>query len=60
MRVPQGQRDHPTCWPAPGTPHAAHLESNEDTGFSTELLLSHGFFPESEKQAGKVSLLFLL
>lgn len=51
MRVPQGERDHPACRPAAGTPHAAHLESNEDTGFSTELLLSHGFFPESEKQA---------
>lgn len=44
----------------PGTPHAAHLESNEDTGFSTELLLSHGFFPESEKQTWKGSLLLLL
>lgn len=52
--------DHPACWPAAGTPRAAHLESNEDTGFSTELLLSHGFFPESEKQTSKVTLLFLL
>ncbi|EPQ14946.1 hypothetical protein D623_10025335 [Myotis brandtii] len=28
---------------------AAHLDSNEDTGFSTELLRSQGFRPASVK-----------
>lgn len=30
-----------------GLPRAAHLDSNEDTGFSTELLRSQGFRPAS-------------
>lgn len=47
-------RDSMAIPPATGTPRAAHLESNEDTGFSTELLLSQGFFPESEKKPWKV------
>lgn len=39
----------PTDGAARASPGPAHLDSNEDTGFSTELLRSQGFRPASVK-----------
>lgn len=42
---PAPKPNHETCFLA--RPRTAHLDSNEDTGFSTELLRSQGFRPAS-------------